>query len=179
MDGLNNIEYKIKKSIRAKRMRIAVYCDGNVVVTVPQNFDYNLVNNFLIQKKDWIYEKVQFFLKSPLKIVKVSSRRDFKKHKVEIKEIIEKRIEFFNQFYNFKFNKINIKNQKTRWGSCSKKGNLNFNYKMIFLSEEVRDYIVVHELCHLKEFNHSKNFWNLVRLAIPNYLDLRKSLKLE
>ena len=177
MDSLKDFEYKLKKSIRARRMRIAVYCDGRVIVTVPQSFDYNLVNKFLLEKKDWIYQKVQFFIKNPFKPIKSSSRRDFKKYKTEIKEKIEKRIEFFNQFYNLKYNKINIKNQKTRWGSCSKKGNLNFNYKMIFLSEEVRDYIIVHELCHLKEFNHSKNFWNLVKLTIPNYLDVRIKLK--
>ncbi|MFA5934291.1 MAG: M48 family metallopeptidase [Candidatus Paceibacterota bacterium] len=178
MDDSNNIEYKVKESSRAKRMRIAVYCDGHVVVTVPKNFNNDLMNKFVVQKKDWILKSIRKFLKTPLRIVKASSKRDFKKYKVEIKEILEKRIEFFNQFYNFKYNKINIKNQKTRWGSCSKRGNLNFNYKILFLREEERDYIVVHELCHLREFNHSKNFWNLVEIAIPNYLDLRKSLKL-
>jgi predicted metal-dependent hydrolase len=91
---------------------------------------------------------------------------------------MEQRIEYYNQYYGFKYNKINIKNQKTRWGSCSKKGNLNFNYKILFLSAETRDYIVVHELCHLKEFNHSKKFWNLVAETIPNYLQIRKNLKL-
>ena len=179
MNNSNNIEYKIRKSLRAKRMRISVYCNGNVVVTVPENFDHNLMSKFIIQKKDWILEKVQHFLRTPLRMVKNSSKRDYKKYKVEVKEIIEKRIEYFNQFYDFKYNKINIKNQKTRWGSCSKRGNLNFNYKILFLQEEVRDYIIVHELCHLKEFNHSKNFWNLVKIAIPNYLDLRRSLKLK
>lgn len=179
MDSSKDFEYKIKKSNRAKRMRISVYCNGRVIVTVPENFDNNLMSKFILQKKDWILKKVQYFLKTPLRIVKASSKRDYKKNKVEVKEIIVKRIEYLNQFYNFKYNKINIKNQKTRWGSCSKRGNLNFNYKILFLREEVRDYIVVHELCHLKEFNHSKDFWNLVKIAIPNYLDLRRSLKLK
>jgi predicted metal-dependent hydrolase len=172
-----DFEYKIRKSNRAKRMRISVYCNGNVVVTVPENFDNNLMSKFILQKKDWIIEKVQHFLKNPLRIVRNSSKRDYKEYKVEVKDLIQKRIEFFNQFYNFKYNKINIKNQKTRWGSCSKRGNLNFNYKILFLQENVRDYIVVHELCHLKEFNHSKNFWNLVKNAVPNYLEIKKGLK--
>lgn len=179
MNNSNNIEYKVRKSIRAKRMRIAVYCDGSVVVTVPRNFNGDLMDKFVSQKKNWILEKIQGFLKSPLRFLKVSSRGDFKKYKDEVQKLVEKRIDFFNKFYGFKFNKINIKNQKTRWGSCSRRGNLNFNYKVLFLSEEVRDYIIVHELCHLKEFNHSKNFWNLVKRAVPNYTEVRNGLRLK
>ena len=179
MDISNNIEYKIRKSLRAKKMRIAVYCDGSVVVTVPNSFDYNLINKFVIQKKDWILEKVQKFLKFPVRPVMPSSKRDFKKNKVEVKELIEKRIYFFNQFYNYKYNKINIKNQKTRWGSCSMKGNLNFNYRISLIPQKMADYIVIHELCHLGEFNHSKKFWSLVQKAMPDYLDIRKEFRSE
>ena len=66
---------------------------------------------------------------------------------------------------------------KTRWGSCSKKGTLNFNYKIALLSPELRDYIIVHELCHLGEFNHSSKFWLLVEKTVPNYKTLRKQIK--
>jgi predicted metal-dependent hydrolase len=82
---------------------------------------------------------------------------------------VENRISFFNKFYNFNINRIDIKNTKTRWGSCSSKGNLNFNYKIIYLKPELADYLIVHELCHLGEFNHSKRFWALVSKTIPNY----------
>jgi len=75
--------------------------------------------------------------------------------------------------YNFKINRISIKNTKSRWGSCSKKGNLNFSYKIALLSKDLADYVIVHELCHLGEFNHSKRFWKLVSLTIPNYLELK------
>ncbi len=68
-------------------------------------------------------------------------------------------------------------NQRTKWGSCSKKGNLNFNYKIALMPEKIADYIVVHELCHLKEFNHSRKFWNLVVKIIPDYLEIKKELK--
>ena len=83
----------------------------------------------------------------------------------------------FNQIYGFQYNKINIRNQKTRWGSCSKKGNLNFNYKIALLPEKYADYIVVHELCHLKEFNHSRSFWNLVARTIPDFRERKKRIK--
>lgn len=91
--------------------------------------------------------------------------------------IAEDRLAYFNNFYNFKYSKVVIRDQKTRWGSCSRKGNLNFNYKIALLPQKSSDYIIVHELCHLGEFNHSENFWNLVAKTIPDYKDIRKSLR--
>ena len=89
----------------------------------------------------------------------------------------QKKVLKFNKIYKFKYNKINIKNQKTRWGSCSVKGNLNFNYKIALLPEKLAEYIVVHELCHLGEFNHSYKFWKLVEKTIPDYLEIKEDLK--
>lgn len=87
------------------------------------------------------------------------------------------RLAYFNQFYNFSYNKVFIKNQKTRWGSCSSKGNLNFSYRIIFLSPEAQDYLIVHELCHLKEFNHSQKFWDLVAKQVPNWQEIHQKLR--
>lgn len=178
MDSAEQIQYSIKRSPRAKRMRITVYRDGSVVATTPRNFDDNLLINFINQKKDWILKRVQKFLSSPLRFIKNSSKKDYKKYKIEALKLVEERLAFYNQQYNFKYNRISIRNQKSRWGSCSRQGNLNFNYKIFFLPPEIRDYIVVHELCHLQEFNHSQNFWDLVKITVPNYKEIRKSLKL-
>jgi predicted metal-dependent hydrolase len=93
------------------------------------------------------------------------------------RKLVYERLEYFNQFYNFKYNTVRIKSHLTRWGSCSSKGNLNFNYKIALLPPELADYIVVHELCHLGEFNHSQKFWDLVAQQIPNYQKLRERLK--
>ena len=87
------------------------------------------------------------------------------------------RLTHWNQFYGFTFGRVTIKNHKSRWGSCSKKGNLNFNYKIALLPSELADYIIVHELCHLGEFNHSSRFWALVAKAIPNHRVLRARLR--
>jgi len=84
---------------------------------------------------------------------------------------------YFNKLYNFKINRVLIKNTSTRWGSCSSKGNLNFNYKIIYLRPELADYLIVHELCHLGELNHSKRFWALVKRALSGYLELNRELK--
>ena len=91
--------------------------------------------------------------------------------------IIKNSVEEINKFYNFSYNKITVRNQKTRWGSCSSKGNLNFNYRICLLNKDLMDYIITHELCHLEQMNHSKNFWDLVQKKIPLYKEKRKSLK--
>ena len=161
-------------------MRISVHCDGNVIVTVPARFDNSLLNKFLAEKKKWIIQKIQYFLRisqSPLRSLQVIKRGDYKKYRGEAKRLAEGRLEYFNQSYNYKLNKVCIRNQKTRWGSCSRRRNLNFNYKIIFLPAEFQDYIIVHELCHLGEFNHSRDFWTLVAKTIPDYKKLRNGLK--
>lgn len=90
-------------------------------------------------------------------------------HKENARSIILARLEYWNQFYNYDYNRVAIRNQKTCWGSCTSKKNLNFSYKLIFLPPHLLDYIVVHELCHLEELNHGKNFWGLVAKALPEY----------
>jgi len=105
------------------------------------------------------------------------SKKEFAEHKTSAFQLVIARIEHFNQFYGFTIGTVRIKNQTTRWGSCSKKGNLNFNYKLIHLPPELVDYLIVHELCHIGEFNHSKAFWSLVARTIPNYVELRKHLR--
>lgn len=173
----SKIHYNLKKSKRVKRMRIAVYCDGKVVVTAPIGIEQLFIEKFIAQKSHWIIDKLNYFKSFSCATIKKPSKKDYEKNKNQALALIEKRINYFNKIYGFEFNKINIKNQKTRWGSCSKKGNLNFNYKIILIEEKLADYIIVHELCHLKEFNHSQKFWNLVAKTIPEYLRIRNELK--
>lgn len=110
------------------------------------------------------------------KTVKRVSKK-YLENKEKARELVKARLEYFNTFYGYKWGKIAIRNQKTRWGSCSKKGNLNFNYKIVLLPPSYSDYIIVHELCHLEEFNHSENFWNLVAKTIPNWRVIRMNLR--
>lgn len=173
------INYSVRKSNRAKRMRLTIYCDGNFIVTIPKTFPANSVDKYVIAKSQWVISKLDFF-KELNRSEKIKVGEDgYLKYKNQAFKTISDRVASFNSTYKFKFNKFTIKNQKTRWGSCSKKRNLNFNYKTLFLSPELRDYIVVHELCHLKEFNHSKKFWNLVAKTIPNYKDVVNDLKMK
>jgi hypothetical protein len=104
-------------------------------------------------------------------------RRFTDKKREQARSFVTDRIEYFNQFYGFKINRVAIKNTYRRWGSCSSKGNLNFNYKIIYLKPELADYLIVHELCHLGEFNHSPRFCALVAKTIPNYAIINKELR--
>ncbi len=100
-----------------------------------------------------------------------------KRLRVLAKQIVIEKVGRFNAYYGFEYGKIFIKNQQTRWGSCSSRKNLNFNYRIAILPEELQDYLIVHELCHLKEMNHAKSFWDLVGEQIPNYKILSKQLR--
>jgi predicted metal-dependent hydrolase len=171
------VAYTLRKSRRAKRMRLAVYCNGAVVVTTPYGLQETIAEKFIREKTDWLFSKIAFFKQFQGKLASRHSKEDYLKYKDKALALAQERVDFFNQQYGFTYNSIKIKSQKTRWGSCSKKGNLNFNYKILFLSEAVRDYIIVHELCHLKEFNHSKRFWSLIAQAFPDYADIKKKLK--
>jgi predicted metal-dependent hydrolase len=171
------IEYTLKISKRARRMRLTIYCDGNFVITAPQNMSENIIEQFIVGKSRWIIEKLEYFKSISGQVLVMGSKKDYLKYKDQTLALTQERIKYFNTTRGFEFNKISIKNQKTRWGSCSKKGNLNFNYKIALLPERLTDYIIVHELCHLKEFNHSQKFWLLVANIIPNYLERRKELR--
>jgi len=109
--------------------------------------------------------------------IPTNSRKDLEKYRTQASELATSRLEIFNTTYGFTYGKISIRNTKSRWGSCSKKGNLNFNYRIVFLPPHLADYLVVHELCHLGEFNHSQKFWNLVGQTIPDFKERRKELR--
>lgn len=184
----HTISYKIKESAQARSIRISVYADKGVVVTVPakqysfQKFILRKkVEAFVKSKAGWILKTLQKFEKirqvNPNRVVIKGSKRDYQKYKELARTLVLAKIEKFNRHYQFEFKKVTIRNQKSRWGSCSKKGNLNFNYKIVHLADELANYLVVHELCHLKEFNHGEKFWNLVGETIPDYKKLRKQLK--
>lgn len=105
------------------------------------------------------------------------NRRAYEREKTRVRVFVGQKIAYWNALYGFSVRRIFIKNHKRLWGSCSVKGNLNFSYRLIFLPPRLQDYIIVHELCHLAELNHSPKFWARVRVAQPEYLVLRKELR--
>ena len=98
--------------------------------------------------------------------IRMAVELEYRKH---AKEILPPKIDAFARVMRVRYNGIRFKNLESRWGNCSSKGNLNFNIKLLMLPEEVRDYVIVHELAHLKELNHSPKFWAIVAKACPQY----------
>jgi predicted metal-dependent hydrolase len=105
------------------------------------------------------------------------SDADYAEHRSRARTFAEKRLREINVRYGFSYNRVTIKNQKTRWGSCSQKQNINIHYRVVHLRPELADYVLTHELCHLKEMNHSRAFWKLVAETMPHYQELRAELK--
>lgn len=172
------IEYTVRKHRKAKRLKLAISCDGNVSVTLPWRMGFLSADEFIRKNAEWVLEKMKAMKKIGRNSLFARHDQDeYLKLKETAREMVKSRLEKYAEFYGFQYNAVAIRNQKTRWGSCSSKGNLNFNYKILLLPQRHADYIIVHELCHLKEFNHGKRFWNLVAQTIPEYERIVKQLK--
>lgn len=151
------------------------------MVTIPHSATLTQATQFVTEKEKWIKNKLDLMRKrierrEELRIPR-GSKKDFDEKKKIALDFVIQRLDYFNRKYNFSWNQVYVKNLKTRWGSCSAQKNLNFSYKIIYLPKSLADYLIVHELCHLKEFNHSDAFWRLVGKTIPNYLELRSELR--
>ncbi len=171
------IKFTLKVSSRARHLRLAVYNGGDFIVTAPRHLSLPAIERFIVRKSKWVLDKIDQLVSLPKPIKIKSSRIDYIKYKAVARKIARDKMNYFNQFYGHSWKKISIKNTKTRWGSCSKKGNINFNYKIALLPEGLVDYIIVHELCHLGQMNHSRKFWSLVAKTIPNHLQARRELR--
>lgn len=174
---MEKISYKIKRSSRARNMRISIGVDSGVVVTAPYFASAEMVENFVRSNIGWIRKKTQDFLKYKDCVYIKTSKADYLQNKEIARKMIREKIDLFNQKYKFKYNRISIKNQKTLWGSCSSGGNLNFNYALVKLPQEMVDYVVVHEMCHLWNFDHSAEFWKRVGSCVPDYKRIRREMK--
>lgn len=139
-----------------------------VIVRAPKRATEKDIEQFKISKAE-----------NEARGIKSLTSDEIRKLADEALEYIPERVEHFAKIVGVDYGRITIRNQKTRWGSCSSKGNLNFNCLLMLTPPEVIDYVVVHELCHRKEMNHSKAFWNEVEKVIPDYKRWVKWLKEE
>jgi hypothetical protein len=169
------VEYEIKRNWRSRRIRLTLSPDLVLRISAPHLCSDGFIQNIIKQKADWILKKLDFLAKK--KRIVLTKAQNYDKMKEICRQLVEQKIKEINKEYNFSFNRVAIRNQKTRWGSCSRNKNLNFSYKLIFLPERLADYIVAHELCHLQELNHSRRFWDLVQKNIPDYKERRKELR--
>lgn len=171
------MEYTLKRNRRARAIRLSVYPDGRVAVSAPPFAALRTIERFLEEKSDWIARTLHYLKSIPAGLMIPSKRGDYARHKEAAHTLVLSRLAHFNNLYNFSYGAISIRNQKTRWGSCSKRGSLSFNYKIALLPPELADYVVLHELCHRGEFNHSRRFWGLMERSMPDYEKRRQELK--
>ena len=171
--------------IRSNRKTVAFQVNSDLSVTVraPRSASEKDIEEILKKKEAWISKHIEKIKKTKERLEAESPEKLTREKVIALAEealkVIPERVEYFAKVIGVTYGKITIRNQKTRWGSCSSKGNLNFNCLLMLAPSEVLDYVVVHELCHRKQMNHSKAFWLEVEKVLPNYKEVRKWLKEE
>ncbi len=173
-------EIKIIRSNR-KTLAIEITKEAEVLVRAPYHLSTVEIQKFIVEKQDWILKHVRKRMdelqeKENTPAITLSPA-DVQKLAKEACSYIPERVRYFAPLIGVTYGRITIRNQKTRWGSCSSKGNLNFNCLLMLTPKEVIDYVVVHELCHRLEMNHSPKFWAEVEKILPDYKLHRKWLK--
>lgn len=171
------VQYSIRLSSRAQRMRVAVYADGDIVVTSPVNTSNEKLRMFVESKKHWISNKLDQKRNPAIMELAEGSDKHFEEHKAIAQEIVSNKLDRWSDKLALPYEDFAIKKHKSRWGSCSSKNRLSFNYKIIFLPSDLQDYVIVHELCHTVRKDHSKFFWALVSKSLPDYGKLRIKLR--
>ncbi len=183
------IEIPIIRSKR-KTLGLEVKYDGTVNARVPMRAPREIIERFIREHEAWIVRKRQEWSLAGNKddmageygVNAIDPSRilpavETKEGKAKIRQYIEKQVEYYAGLMGVTYGRISMRNQKTRWGSCSSQGNLNFNNRLLFVPEELVDYVIVHELAHRKEMNHSNAFWNVVARYLPDYKERRRKLK--
>ncbi|MBR4863753.1 MAG: M48 family metallopeptidase [Oscillospiraceae bacterium] len=170
---MDKLEYTVVRSKR-KTVSIRITEKGAVEVRAPLYLADDRIHRFVVSKENWIRKHLQN-RKAPDCPPFTEAELRALAHKAL--EVIPGRVAYFAPRVGVTYGRITIRNQKTRWGSCSTKGNLNFNCLLMLAPPEVLDYVVIHELCHRKEMNHSAGFWAAVERIYPEYKAARTWLK--
>lgn len=166
------------KQTNRKTIVIEIKPDGKVIVRAPIRMSKRRIEKFIEEHMNWIEEHQKKMLKKrENQQVKQLTKDELCELFEQSEQFIPKRVEYFAKIVGVTYGRITIRNQRTRWGSCSSKGNLNFNCQLMRMSTELIDYVVVHELCHRKELNHSPKFWAEVEKVLPDYRERRSALK--
>ncbi|MGL5435226.1 MAG: M48 family metallopeptidase [Lachnospiraceae bacterium] len=182
----NKISYRLVRSAR-KTIAIHIKPDGEVVVRAPLRCSQSAVEQLIREKQTWILKHLdQLKMRKTMQAEAVSRGRirplpqndgELQEYLRQARTVFAGRTEHYARLMQVSYHQITIRDQKTRWGSCSSKGNLNFNWRLVMAPEQVLDYVVVHELAHRREMNHSPRFWQLVAEFMPDYQVCRTWLR--
>jgi predicted metal-dependent hydrolase len=168
------LEYELIRSAR-KTLALQLKPDGTVLVRAPLRTSKRQIEAFLREHWDWICrQQEKLAARPPVEKLRPEELAELKKRAWRV---FLARASYYAPVVGVRFQRLAVRSQKTKWGSCSSKGGLNFNCLLLLAPPEVLDYVVVHELCHLLEMNHSQRFWAEVGRAYPHYAAARKWLK--
>lgn len=170
--SVGQIAYRVIRSDR-RTLAIQILTDGTVLVRSPRRVSEDRIRAFVESKAAWIAKHKKKESAPGEKLTPEALRQLTDR----AAQVIGERVNFFAPLVGVTYGRVTIRHQRTRWGSCSGKGNLNFNCLLLLAPEKVLDYVVVHELCHRKELNHSPAFWAEVKRVLPDYGECRKWLK--
>lgn len=171
------LTYELRKSGRARRLSIVVHPDCRVVVTAPLWASVREVTEYVRRYEEWVRRQVRALRRYEDHIFLPSGRREYLRHKETARDLARRVLAVHAPAYGIGYGRIAIKNLRANWGSCSEKGNLNFNYRIALIPFPLAEYIIVHELCHRVHFDHSPRFWDLVARAVPDHKERRKTLR--
>ena len=181
-DEEGNIPVEVLYSRRIT-LGLEIKADGRVCARMPRGIPSQAVMDFIKERQDWIVQK-WFLMEEKRRVREQRPQPDYAAHpeleaayRKKARTQLEARAAYYAGLMGVTYNRIAIRAARTRWGSCSAQGNLNFHWKLILMPPEVLDYVVVHELAHRKEMNHSARFWAEVERILPDYKRRRKWLK--
>ena len=160
------IKYELQRK-RIKNIYIKIE-QGKVIVKAPYKISKQDIEKIVKQKEKWIQRKLDE--QKNRKAIQVPTTQEIE----NLKNKLEQYVSIYSKILDVKPNQIRIRNIKTAWGSCSEKKNITFSSSLAKKSNKFIEYVVVHELCHIKQMNHSKSFWQLVENNIPEYKKIRK-----
>lgn len=164
------MQYELRRYRRSKCIRISVRSTG-ILVTAPKWVSQREIDAFVASREAWIQKHATTIIRKQLSSEEKEQLRELTRNRVW--EMIDR----VNKIYRHNFERVFIRDTFSRWGSCSESGNLNFSLRAGLLPDDLLEYLVAHELSHLKEMNHSERFWRLVERAIPDYRVRRCRLK--
>jgi len=150
--------------------------DGNVIIKAPIKIKREELFKIIEKHKDWIAKAIERE-KTKLEKYENLTEEEIKALKKEAKIYLTQKCEHFAKIMGLSYNRITVTSAKTRFGACSSKKNISFSYRLMLYPEPAREYVVVHELAHLKEMNHSKKFYAIIEKYLPDYKERRKLLK--
>jgi hypothetical protein len=160
-------------------MCLEITRDLRVIVRAPINMPTYKIRAFINDKSDWINSKLTQMEKQQEVQYNIPTMGDEEIKQLHDRAVIvlRQKTEYYAKVIGVDYGKITIRHQKTRWGSCSARGNINYNCALMLVPDELQDYVVVHELCHRLHMNHSPEFWDEVAKVLPDYRQRRKWLK--